>query len=264
MDKSGSEDGGVTIDDHDSRATAFGMPETIDGFAIFLDIDGTLLDIADTPEAIVVPVGLSASLSRLARHLEGAVALITGRSIATVVQLFPDVPVAINGLHGAEWRDASERSHGTAVTAGFTTAKRRLQQQVARWPGVIFEDKGAAFAAHYRLSPQSEAMVRSLMRALAADVGQGWKLQEGKAVVELRPQGRDKGDALMETMKQGAFAHRMPLAIGDDVTDEAMFAAANRLGGLSIRVGGDLTHSAAQGWLESPAAVRAWINRMTR
>ncbi len=240
------------------------LPDKTDGLAIFLDIDGTLLEIADTPDGIVVPDGLCAALTRLSRRLDGAVALVTGRSIATVEQLFPGVPVVVNGLHGAEWRDANGQSHGAGVTPRLMAAKQRLQGQVAQWPGVIFEDKGAAFAAHYRLSPPSEPMVRRLMQALAADVGPGWKLQEGKAVVELRPRGRDKGDALMQTMKQKAFEHRTPLAIGDDVTDEAMFAAANRLGGLSVRVGGDLTHSVAQARLESPAAVRAWIERMTR
>jgi len=106
--------------------------------------------------------------------------------------------------------------------------------------------------------------VRRLMQALAESVGDGWKLQEGKAVVQLRPHGRDKGDALMQTMGHEAFAKRRPLAIGDDVTDEAMFAAANGLGGLSVRVGDDLRQTFAQARVPSPADVRAWIERVTR
>lgn len=236
-----------------------GLPDKVDGLAAFLDIDGTLLDIAERPDGIVVPPGLPEALRRLSVKLGGAVALVTGRSIATVDRLFPGVSVAVNGLHGAEWRDAAGRVFSPDATGAFLAAKDRLRDQAAQWPGVIFEDKGAAFAAHYRLAPASEAQVRRLMRALSERVGAGWKLQEGKAVVELRPSGRDKGDALMQTMRHEAFANRLPLAIGDDVTDEAMFAAANRLGGLSVLVGGDLGQSVAQARVETPADVRAWI-----
>lgn len=239
------------------------LPDDIDAFAVFLDIDGTLLDIADTPDGIVVPIGLPEALTCLARGLGGALALITGRSVSTVERLFPGVPVVISGLHGAEWRDAAGTLRQAQTTAEFAVAKRRLVEETAQWPGVIFEDKGAAFAAHYRLSPTSETKVRRLMQALAQDVGEGWQLQEGKAVVELRPAGRDKGEALVQMMKDKPFADRLPLAIGDDVTDEAMFAAANRLGGTSIRVGGDLRQSSARGRVASPAEVRAWIRRMT-
>lgn len=247
----------------DPAGASRGLPHMVDSLAVFLDIDGTLLDIADRPDGIVVPPGLPEALARLARRLGGAVALVTGRSIATVDRLFPGVPVAVNGLHGAEWRDAAGRTFGPGITPGFSAAKHRLREQAARWPGVILEDKGAAFAAHYRLAPASEAQVRRLMQALSDSVGDGWKLQQGKAVVELRPSGRDKGDALMQTMEDKAFAGRLPLAIGDDVTDEAMFAAANRLGGLSIRVG-ELGQSVAQGCVASPVEVRAWIERVSR
>jgi len=246
----------------DPASQAHGLPDKIDSLAVFLDIDGTLLDIADTPDGITVPPGLPEALARLARRLGGAVALVTGRSVATVDRLFPGVPVAVNGLHGAEWRDAGGRVFGPGITAGFAAAKHRLREQAVHWPGVIFEDKGAAFAAHYRLAPASESQVRRLMQALSESVGDGWKLQQGKAVVELRPRGRDKGDALMQTMEDKAFAGRLPLAIGDDVTDEAMFAAANRLGGLSVRVGGDLGQSLARARVETPAEVRAWIERV--
>lgn len=255
------------MDQNSSRqmsTAAGGLPDRVDGLAVFLDIDGTLLDIAETPDGIVVPPGLPDALARLSRRLGGAVALVTGRSVATVDRLFPRVPVAVSGLHGAEWRDGGGRVFGPEATAEFAAAKHRLRDQAACWPGVIFEDKGAAFAAHYRLAPASESQVRRLMQALAATVGDGWKLQEGKAVVELRPRGRDKGDALMQTMGHAAFAGRLPLAIGDDVTDEAMFAAASRLGGLSVRVGPAGGDSLAQGRAGSPAEVRAWIERVAR
>ncbi|WP_299363324.1 trehalose-phosphatase [uncultured Paracoccus sp.] len=236
----------------------------MDTLAVFLDIDGTLLDIADTPDGIVVPPGLAQALARLTGRLGGALALVTGRSIATVDGLFPGVPAVVNGLHGSEWRDATGQVFGAEITAAFLAAKQLLRDKARQWPGVIFEDKGAAIALHYRLAPESEARVRELMQALATTVGPDWKLQEGKAVVELRPRGRDKGDALLQTMGHEVFANRRPLAIGDDVTDEAMFAAANRLGGLSVRVGGDLDQSHAQFRVDSPSEVRAWIERVAR
>lgn len=245
------------------RATD-GLPDSVDGLAVFLDIDGTLIDIADTPDGITVPPGLPEALARLAAKLGGAVALVTGRSVATVDRLFPGVPAAVNGLHGAEWRDGAGRVFTAGTTPEFSAAKHRLREEAAQWPGVVFEDKGAAFAAHYRLAPAREAQVRRLMQALSESIGDGWKLQEGKAVVELRPHGRDKGDALMQTMGHEAFAGRRPLAIGDDVTDEAMFGAANRMGGLSVRVGIDARPSLAQSRVASPAEVRAWIEQVSR
>ncbi|MDO5370183.1 trehalose-phosphatase [Paracoccus sp. (in: a-proteobacteria)] len=241
-----------------------GLPGRVDGLALFLDIDGTLLDIADTPDGIVVPPGLAGALERLTARLGGALALVTGRSLATVDRLFPGLSATVNGLHGAEWRDGSGRIFAPDTTDAFSGAKQRLREQAARWPGVVFEDKGPAFAAHYRLAPASEAQVRRLMQALAETVGDRWKLQEGKAVVELRPHGRDKGDALMQTMGQKAFAGRRPLAVGDDVTDEAMFAAANRLGGLSVRVGTDGRETLAQSRIPSPADLRAWVERVSQ
>ena len=112
------------------------LPDEVDGLAVFLDIDGTLIDIADTPDGIVVPAGLPVALTGLARTLGGAVALVTGRSVATVERLFPSVPVAINGLHGAEWRDAEGRAFAPEPTAEFMAAKVSLRDQAADWPGV--------------------------------------------------------------------------------------------------------------------------------
>lgn len=238
------------------------LPERLSGLAVFLDIDGTLLDIASKPDAVVVPPGLPAALRRMADRLGGALALVTGRPLEAVDRLFGDVAAAVSGLHGAEWRDGSGHVARAGTTPEFVAAKWRLREQAARWPGVVFEDKGAAFAAHYRLAPEQEMPLRDLMRELAEAVGEGWILQEGKQVLELRPRGRDKGDALTAFMALDAFAGRRPLAIGDDVTDEAMFAAANRLGGLSVRVGEEGVRSLAQRRVGSPSDVRGWIERI--
>ncbi|TDR30947.1 trehalose-phosphatase [Aquamicrobium defluvii] len=239
------------------------LPENASGLALFLDIDGTLLDIAQTPEAVVVPPDLPTVLKRLADRLDGALALITGRSIGTVDDLFGLPATAVSGLHGAEWRGADGRTATIATTEAFELARSYMRQQTADMPGVIFEDKGAAIAAHYRLAPERETQVRELMAAIAGPVADGWELQEGKQVVELRPRGRDKGDALASFMREAPFRGRRPVAIGDDVTDETMFAAANRLEGLSVRVGIDGRQSLARGRMRAPSDVRGWLARIS-
>ncbi|MBB6014067.1 trehalose 6-phosphate phosphatase [Aquamicrobium lusatiense] len=248
---------------HGHGRSSCSLPEDAFGLALFLDIDGTLLDIAQTPEAVVVPPGLPESLKRLAERLEGALALITGRSIGTVDALFRLPATAVSGLHGAEWRGADGRTATIATTEAFELARRHLRRQTADMPGVVFEDKGAAIAAHYRLAPEREAQVRELMEAIAGPVVDGWELQEGKQVVELRPRGRDKGDALVFFMSETPFRGRRPVAVGDDVTDEAMFAAANRLDGLSVRVGLDGRQSLARGRVRAPSDVRDWLARIS-
>lgn len=244
------------------QASPDALPEDVSGLAVFLDIDGTLLDIAETPDGVIVSPGLTAALTRMSHRLDGALALVTGRSIDMVDRLFQGMALPVSGLHGAEWRDDRGRvMHAT--TPAFERAKCRLRRQAASWPGAVFEDKGAAFALHYRLAPRREPHIRGLMAELAEAVGTDWVRQDGKDVVELRPRGRDKGDALMAFMELDAFCGRRPLTIGDDVTDEAMFAAANRLGGLSVRVGKDGRSSLAKRLVASPSDVRAWIERIT-
>ena len=239
------------------------LTEDISRLALFLDIDGTLIDIAPTPDAVAVPPGLAEALARLSARLDGALALVTGRAIATADELIAGGTIPVGGLHGAERRDAAGHIVSAVATPAFSRARARLGAETACWPGVICEDKGAAFAAHYRLAPEREGDVRDLMAELARQVGDGWMLQEGKQVIELRPRGRDKGSALLAFMAERPFHGRRPLAVGDDLTDEAMFAAANRLGGLSVRVGGEERPSLARARLAAPSDVRAWIERMT-
>ncbi|HHZ10873.1 MAG TPA: trehalose-phosphatase [Rhizobiales bacterium] len=238
---------------------AAGPPLPIDGWAVFLDIDGTLLDIADTPGAVTVPGGLRDDLAMLSRRVGGALALVTGRSIAFVDEAFPAHGLPVAGLHGAEWRDPTGRRLDCDPGPGLAAARRRLGEKAADWPGVVIEDKGAAFAAHFRLAPRLGEVVRSFMESLAEGLGEGWTLQQGKSVVEIRPAGNDKGAVVERFMAQPPFLGRRPLAVGDDLTDEAMFAVVNRLGGLSVRVGRSMQPTAAAMVVDSPAAVREWI-----
>lgn len=241
-----------------------GLPASVEGWAVFLDLDGTLLDIAETPGAVVVSDRLRADLSALSRRTAGAVALITGRSVAFVDEVFPGHAFHVAGLHGAEWRDAEGRRFDCAHKADLAAALRMLAEKSADWPGVVVEDKGSAFAAHFRLVPQLEDPVRRFMESLALGLGERWMLQNGKSVVEIRPAGSDKGGAVERFMRERPFLGRRPLAVGDDLTDEAMFAVVNRLAGLSVRVGPASRPSAARAVVETPAAVREWIARVAR
>ena len=249
---------------NDGPAYSAALPETLAGIALFLDVDGTLLDIAPTPGSVVVPDGMSGLLRGLRRATYGAFALVSGRSIAFLDTILPAEGIPIAGLHGAESRDGVGNRLDVAGGNALDAAKARLADFAGNTPGVLFEDKGAAIAAHFRQAPAAEDAVSALMEAVASDVGPGFTLQRGKCVVELRPTGHDKGDALRRFMNTRPFAGRVPLAIGDDLTDEAMFQAANELGGRSVRVGRDARPTAARGGVASPADLRDWIERVVR
>ncbi|WP_420960427.1 trehalose-phosphatase [Brucella sp. IR073] len=258
--------------------------DSLGNWAVFFDIDGTLLDLAESPEAVRVPEGLIGDLLDLDEKLGGALALVTGRSIAFVDTLFPETSFPVAGLHGGEIRDAAGRVERTEPTEAFLRAKEELRMQAARWRDILVEDKRAAIAVHYRQAPQLEGEMRQLMEEIAALAGPGWTLQRGKMVLELRPAAHDKGHAVETFMRAPPFVGRRPLAFGDDVTDEAMFEAVNVRGGLSVRIGlpsqvqekreavfrsglaADERErpSAAKLYLEKPAALRDWISQQAR
>ncbi len=229
-------------------------------WALFLDIDGTLLDLAATPDAIQVPLSLSADLQAVSARLKGALALVTGRSLAYADGLFTSCRFPIAGLHGAEFRGADGETVLAAATPAFVALKQRLVEQMAWMEGVLIEDKGAAVAAHYRLAPAYDAALEAIMRAFAEEAGPNWILQPGKMVFEIRPARADKGDAVATYLEQPAFAGRLPIAIGDDLTDESMFALANDRGGHSIRVGSLSTATCALGRASSPSAIRSALS----
>lgn len=229
-------------------------------WAIFLDIDGTLLDIAETPDGVVVPHSIGSHLRSASDMFEGALACVTGRSIDYVDLLFskPDMPVA--GLHGAERRDAAGVIERAQITPLLQAIKTELAVKVAEWPGAIIEDKGAAIAVHFRLAPEWQDAVLSTMQEMVAKAGAGFTLQHGKMVVEMRPARADKGQAVAAFMAEPPFSGRIPVTFGDDVTDEAMFAVANDTGGVSVKIGqyGSFPGLARYS-LTSPAQLRAWL-----
>lgn len=237
------------------------LPRTDDRWALFLDVDGCLLDFADDPAAVFVPPPLRSLLGTLHAALDGALALVSGRGIADLEHLFHSPPWALAGLHGYELRHADGRYRELAVDASAQEHMRTaVQALAARLDGVQLEDKHHAMALHCRRSPDRLPMLRAAAETLAADLP-GYELQPGNMVVEFKPAGMDKGRVVGELLQGPPFVGRTPVYLGDDLTDEHAFAVVNRAGGLSVRVGGR-EPSDARFTLPSPAAVHAWLDRV--
>jgi len=231
------------------------------GWALFLDVDGTLLDIACHPDDVHVEPRLHDDLARLHAKLGGALALLSGRTLAQLDALFDWYPRVAAGLHGAELRtpDGSERITGDA--AAFTQVRSRAGALVATTRGVILEDKRLALALHYRHAPAAREAAEHIAQTLLRDAGDGYALQRGDHVFELKPAGVDKGRALAALMREAPFRGRTPWMLGDDLTDEDAFRHANASGGISVIVGSRRPTDARYA-LDDPAAVRAWLHAL--
>ena len=228
-------------------------------WALFLDVDGTLLDIAPTPDAVKIPDGLLDLLARLHQRLDGALGLISGRRLETLDRLFAPLQLPCVGLHGFEWRDSNGRVASAAVDAQALKAMRGAAHRLAEtFPAVLMEDKDYAMAFHFRQAKLQQAALRGALEAIAHDTG--FVIQPGIDVYELRPPGIDKGSTLRILMRDFAFRHRLPIYIGDDLTDEHALAAVQKFGGVGIHVG-TLMPSAAHFGLAAPAAVLHWLRR---
>jgi trehalose 6-phosphate phosphatase len=198
-------------------------------------------------------------VARLHEAAAGALALISGRPIAGIDRLFAPLKLAAAGQHGAERRDAGGGLHKIKLpAASLKKAADAIATFAAAHEGVLFENKGLSMALHYRLAPQLAQAAQAAVREAAAALGGALAVQAGKMVVELKPAGYDKGRAIDEFMREAPFAGRVPVFIGDDLTDEHGFEVVNRLGGHSVKVGEG--SSAARWRLEAPAAVRAWLS----
>ena len=227
--------------------------------ALFLDVDGTLLEIASTPDAVKVPAALRNTLDLAAAREKGALAVISGRSISELDRLFAPCLFPAAGQHGFERRDAAGRLTQPALDSKLLKpAREALAGLQLLHKGLLLEDKGAALAMHYRLAPKCESVVRAVMAELAAPLAGLFVLRSGKCVFELTPAGYSKRTAVEAFMLEPPFAGRAPVFIGDDVTDEDGFAAVNELGGYSIQVG-NARASAARYRFGSVSAVAAWL-----
>jgi trehalose 6-phosphate phosphatase len=226
------------------------------GAALFLDFDGTLVDLAETPDSIRVAPDLGPLLDRLRRRLRGRLAIISGRSLSDLERHVPMSGIAFSGSHGLELRLADGTSLPLSVPIGLDDVRARVRQFASRDRGLLVEEKPAGIALHYRQAPDQADAACRFMEALAGE--RGWSVQHGRMVVELRPDGATKGDALRAFMTEPEFAAARPVFVGDDLTDEHGFEAAARLGGAGVLVGPPRP-TAARYRLDSVAAVADWL-----
>lgn len=222
--------------------------------ALFLDVDGCLLEFADDPWSVRAPPRLIVALDALERRLDRALALVSGRSLAAIDAIFAPARYTAIGLHGLERRGDADAAVRDPRLATIVDVARMV---LDAYPGALVEDKGRSLALHWRAAPAAGAAIHAFAIEALAQLP-GYRLEPGNQVIELRPQGGDKGGAIRELMATPPFSGRMPVFAGDDLTDEAGFATVNAMGGISVLVGERLL-SAAVHRLADPAAVRAWL-----
>ncbi len=229
------------------------------GSSLFLDVDGTLLDIAPAPELVVVPTDLSATLSRLSSLLGGALALVSGRPIAQLDRLFAPLRLPAAGEHGAEIRRGADQPIiARPPPPALAQLVAELTAATTEIAGVRIERKRAGLVVHYRQAPEQAARLRDLVDAAVADHVTDVQVVPGKMVLEVKERTYSKGQAVIALMQRAPFVGRPPLFLGDDASDRDGFAAARRFGGCGVAVGPD--HADAADWFfASPAAVRAWL-----
>jgi len=240
------------------RASEF----SLESDAFLLDIDGTLLDIAATPESVRVPASLKASLAILQQSAGGALALVSGRRLSAIDHLFAPLSIAAIGCHGAEWRKRAGDNAELRAAPLAPAMRNALLQAVSDLSGIRIEDKGYTLAFHYRRVPEQK---NALEKRLAAQIGPNNSelcLLNGKAVFEVKPCAFDKGEAIAALMNVPPFAGRRPVFAGDDDTDEYALAVVRKMGGIGTSVGRRLPD--AQRMLPAPYAVRSWLAQLAR
>jgi trehalose 6-phosphate phosphatase len=229
--------------------------------AILLDIDGTILDIAPSPRQVWVPTGLRRTLSRLADLTGGAVALVSGRPINDIDLIFSPLQLAAVGVHGAEMRTSGDADVQTRVAPLSKALKRKLATVAELGPGILVEDKGFSLALHYRLAPEKGPAVLSAITKVCAGVPEdAVEILPGKLVVDVKPDGINKGDAVCALMQHAPFKGRHPIFIGDDTTDVPVFGVIPKFGGQAYSVGGIVAD--VDGHFATPEAVRAWLSQI--
>ncbi len=226
--------------------------------ALFLDVDGTLIGIAATPSVVRVPRDLAGLLERASAKVGGALAVISGRSIAAVDAMTAPIRLPAAGVHGAELRLASDASIVAAAPPIAPRLVEAIRAAVGDHKGLLVEEKTYSVAVHYRLAPDERPRIEAALRALLRDGPDDVVLARGRKILEVTSRLATKGGALIAFMREGPFAGRRPIMIGDDFTDESAMAAARGLGGAGFKVAGE-HFAAAEADFADPAAVRAWL-----
>ncbi len=236
------------------------LPRAAADWCLFLDFDGTLVELRDHPAEVTVPTDLRALLRALADAFAGAVAIISGRRVGELERLLEPLELPLAGIHGLERRAADGSLHrDESAERALARVRDAVADFVERHDGLYWEDKGGAFAVHFRRAPEHGAAVREFLQRQRDVLDGDFHLQAGKAVYELKPAGRDKGRAVSDFMHEAPFAGRVPVFVGDDVTDEDAFEAVNALGGISVRIGAPAAESHARYRIESVGAALAWL-----
>ena len=240
-------------------AAVHAVPLPATPWCLFLDVDGTLLELASTPHAVIVEPALLELLTRLRSAAGDALALVSGRTIANLDGLFvTDFPAA--GLHGCERRDARGELHVAAVaTEQLAEVRAGLRDMVTRHAGLMLEDKGAGLALHFQGARELEHQLRAEVALLAAPLVPEFAILDGHAVLEVKPAAHTKDSAVTAFMQEAPFKGRMPIFIGDDQTDYGGFAAVRRFDGLAIAVGPRVK---SEWWLPGPGAVHQWLEQL--
>lgn len=236
-------------------------PELSAKYARFFDLDGTLAEIKPHPDQVVVPDNILQGLQLLATASDGALALISGRSMVELDALAKPYRFPLAGVHGAERRDINGKTHIVHLPDAIARdISVQLHTVIAQYPGAELETKGMAFALHYRQASQHE----DALVTLAQRITQIWPqmaLQQGKCVVEIKPRGTSKGEAIAAFMQEAPFIGRTPVFLGDDLTDESGFAVVNRLGGMSVKIGTGATQASWR--LAGVPDVWSWLEMIT-
>jgi trehalose 6-phosphate phosphatase len=235
-------------DDSAALLRLLGSPAT----AVFLDFDGTLVDLAATPDGVRLEPGVVEALALLAERHAGALAIISGRPVAQIDAMLAPLSLPVAGVHGVERRGA-DGALRVAATPDVSAVLARAQALAQRYPGLLVEQKRGAVALHYRLAPALEQLCLQEMTA-AVQACPGVLLLHGKMVLEAKPAATDKGGAIAAFMAEQPFSGRQPVFAGDDTTDEAGFSYVQQVGGQGVKVGSGPSVAALR--LASPGALR--------
>ena len=235
-------------------------PVRFDRLALFLDMDGVLAPLAETPDAVVPVPRRTAVLRRLDKRLEGRLAIVSGRTLGEIDRISGTDGLTASGVHGLERRRGDGSLASAKAAAGVGEATRALHDFQADHPGVIVEEKGVSVGLHYRQAPEAEGAALAVARAIAERTQ--LSLQPGNLVVELKTPGADKGSAITAFMAEAPFKGATPVMLGDDLTDEHGFTAVAALGGFGVLVG-PLRETAAKHRLEDVDGVLDWLEAVS-
>jgi trehalose 6-phosphate phosphatase len=248
----------------DLRTTILTNPSHVrdngERWALFIDIDGTLLEMAPTPDAVVVPASLSAMLDALSRTLGGALALSTGRSVAEADRILAPLQLITSGVHGTEVRTSPAGETTMLVQPTSASLLKEILDVASVSPDIVVEKKGAGIAVHYRKAPELRPYLEEELGKIAGR-RDTIILRPGRRVLEVLPKGYSKGAGLASLMRIAPFKGRLPIMIGDDYGDESALAMAVELGGIGLRVAGEY-FPPERADFTGVAATRSWLAKV--